>query len=108
MSRPTPSLQHSSAASAMSRSRAVTAAGDMSTPRGIREEPVALSSLIARRRWTTLSGVMLTTGDLLQALDVHDVLRPARSQLEGDQAFARDDPQCARRLARPGELDPDP
>src|SRR5690606_32327555 len=79
----------------MSRRRAATASGDMSTPRGIGEASVALRSLIARRRAYTASGVMLTTRGLLQALDVDDVLGSAGRELERDEAAARDDPQRA-------------
>jgi hypothetical protein len=59
--RPVPSWWHSSLSSAISSSRAATARGDMSTPRGIGDTSVALSSLIRCSRSNTCSGAMLTT-----------------------------------------------
>src|SRR3954467_2570779 len=56
----------------------------MSTPRGIGDGSVALSSLIRRSRSYTCSGFMLTTCALLQSLDVDDVLWPAGRELQGD------------------------
>ena len=79
----------------MSRSRAATALGDMSIPRGMGDASLALRSLIMRSRSNTCSGVMFTTRDLLQALDIDDVLWSAGGKLQRDQAGLRDDPQRA-------------
>src|SRR5437868_3530690 len=91
-----PRARQSSERLASSRRRAVTARGDRSTPRSIGDSFVALARAISRRRAVTTSGVIATTVDLLQPLDVDDVLRAACRQLQGDEACLRDDGERTR------------
>src|ERR1035437_7945010 len=73
---------------AMLAKRSVTAVRDMSTP--LLTKPRCSSKrATSRTRAVTASRRMSTTGDLLQSLHVHQILRSSGGQLERYEAFPR-------------------